>query len=232
MRIRRQLTALLVTALAATGVGVITTAAPADAAVPTRIVLQVSHPKAHYGDKLSISGQVQGQQTDGTWASVPTGTATLQFSPKSGSQWKSMGTDDSAGSFYFYPKKATKTGSFRVVYSGGTYGDYEFTPRTSMGKSVKVFRDLNDKLTRPGNRIVLKGKVSPKYSKKAIIVERRTSKHGKWKKFKKIRTNKKSQWSVQLPAPRRGDWYFRAFTPKSGGFQKSPSNYIYTTYRL
>ena len=58
MRIRRQLTALLATALATTAVGVVTTAAPASAAVPTRIVFQVSHAKAHFGDKLSIQGQV------------------------------------------------------------------------------------------------------------------------------------------------------------------------------
>ena len=232
MRIRRQLTALLATTLVATAAGVVATATPADAAVPTRVVLQVSHPKAHFGDKLSITGQVQGQQTDGTWAAVPAGSATLQFSPKSGSDWATLGSDDSAGSFYFYPEKAVKSGSFRVVYSGGTYGDYQFTPQTSMGKTVKVYRDLHDKLIKPGNRLVLKGKVSPSYGKKAVVIERRTTKHGKWKKFKKIRTDKKSHWSVQLPAPRRGDWYFRAYTPKSGGLEKSLSNYSYTTYRL
>lgn len=232
MRARRLIGSALAAALATTTLGLVSAAAPASAAtvVTTQVVVNLSQPKAQYGDKISLSGEVQGQTADGQWGRLPysSGPVTLQFLPKGSGTWQTLQTDDDGSSFYFYPVSATTSGTYRVAYAGGTYQDYQFSP--SVGdKAIKGYRDLRDKKVSHGQKFFIKGNVNPKAGK--VFVERKLSKHGKWKRLTKLRT-KNGKFTVRLPLPARGHrWYFRAYVPASGGFEKSFSNYIYYTYR-
>jgi len=231
MRTRRLLGSLLTVALAGSSIALI--APPAQAAeLPTKVKMSVSHPKAHVGTKVSISGNVIAKDVDGEWKTIPTdaGGVTLQAKTKGSKKWKSLETDTSGSSFYFSSLKLKKTTTYRVVYDGGAGAGHTFPAATGKKKS-KAYRDLNDKLQRPGNRIMLVGKIA-KYKKKKVVVQQRTKPKGKWRVYRTVKTNKKGRFSVRLAVPRRGNLYYRAFTPASGGIEKSMSNYSYRTYRL
>jgi hypothetical protein len=228
MNARRTIGSVLATALAATSLGVVATAAPASAAtvVPTRVVMQVSKPTATYQDKVSGTGQVQGQNADGTWGSLPYGSggAALQFLPKGSATWQTLQTDDSASSFYFYPVVAQGTGTFRVAYAGGAYQDYQFTVSES-SKALKVERKLTTK-TISGKRAGFKGKLSPAAKTKITVFKKQGK---KFKKFKTLRSNGKGRFTVVLPAPRRGKFHWKIVF--KGNSQFAPSAIKGSTYK-
>lgn len=232
MRARRLIGSAVAAALATTTLGLISAAAPASAAtvVTTQVVVNLSQSKAHYGDKVTLSGAVQGQTSDGQWGTLPTssGPINLLFLPKGSGTWQTLQTDEDGGYFSFSSVPVTKSGTFRVAYAGGTYNDYQFNPSVA-DKAIKGFRNLRDKKVSHGQKFFIKGNVNPKAGK--VFVERKLSKHGKWKRFTKVRT-KKGKFTVRLPLPARGHrWYFRAYVPAAGGLEKSFSNYVYYTYR-
>lgn len=238
MQVRRPTTkavSVLVAVLLTGGAALLGLSGPASAQtpVPTRVVMELSHKKAHYGDQVSIAGKVQGQRTDGSWAVVPydAGTATLQLQPRGSTSWTTIQTDDSGYSFYFYPVKVTASGTYRVVYGGGSSSGFTFAS-SDASKGIKVYRDLHDKKQEKGDKFVVKGKVSPSWAKKKVLVERRTTEHGKWSRFKTLRTDGRSTYSLRLPLPPRGHrWYFKLSVQKSAHLEKSYSNYVYYTYR-
>jgi hypothetical protein len=227
MRTRRLIGSLLTTALVTSTIGVIATAAPASAAtvVATRVVMQLSKTNTTVGDKISVTGQVQGQGTDGSWGQLPydSGSASLQFLPKGGSSWQTLETDDQGYSFYFYPVRVTRPGTFRVSYAGGTNDanydgtiDYQFNP-ASADKAPKVQRKLKYKEV-PGRKAGIQGKVAPK-AKLKIVVLKKVGK--KYKKFKSVRTSRAGAFKIILPAPRNGRWYWRIVFPGTKGYAPS-----------
>lgn len=226
MRIRRHLTALLATTLVAGAVSLVGVAAPASAATATKIVggtdgkgwLSASDYRTQpgvpvYGDSLSLSINVQ---TD-TGEQVYDGTLTVQRQLP-GKDWTTIKTATSA---YLYETiKAVGNANYRVLYSGS--GDY--SPSDAAVKS-KVQRKIEVKNV--GTRkVVLSGKVSPKYKGKAIIFKKQGK---KWKKWKTVRTNKKSQFRSALPAPRKGKFYWKVEVPSSKAFSKSQTG-TFSTY--
>lgn len=234
MRTHRLIGSLITVALTATlttATIAATTPAAQAAEAPTKVSMSVNYKKAHVGTKISISGQVLAQDSSGTWGYIPSdgGGVTLQARTKGSKSWKTLETDTTGSSFYFYPLKLKKTTDYRVSYAGGSSGSYTF-PAASKTKKVKAYRDLNDKLTRPGNRIVLNGKIA-KYKRKVVIIQQRSKPKAKWHGYRKVKTNKKGRFSVNLAIPRRGYLYYRAYTPASQGIEKSMSNYSYKTWR-
>ncbi|GAA4714508.1 hypothetical protein [Nocardioides conyzicola] len=209
MHVRRLIGSLLATTLAATALTAVATSAPASAAttVPTRVTIQVSQKKAEYNDKISVTGSVQGQNSDGTWGTLPygSGSATLQFLPKGSSTWKSLQSEADGNTFYFYPVPVKATGTLRVVYSGGTYGDYQFTPSTSSSKSLKVTRKLTYKEV-PGRRTGIQGKISPAARIK-VVIQKKVGK--KYRHFKTVKTARSGKFKIILPAPRNGRFYWK-----------------------
>ncbi len=232
MRATRMLTSLLALALAGSSIALLAPSAEARATAPTRVAFTISKAKAHIGDKISVSGQVQGQSASGEWGYIPSdGGGVVLERRNEGQSWTTIGTDDSGSDFYFYPIKVSRTAEYRVTYAGGSSSGYTFPAASKTAKS-KAYRDLHDKLKRPGNRIVLAGKVSGSYSKKKVVVEQRTGPKGKWKTWKTTKTDKKGNFSIQLAVPRTGTLYYRAYTPGGNGIEKSLSNYSYKTYRF
>ncbi|GAB3195145.1 hypothetical protein GCM10027062_01350 [Nocardioides hungaricus] len=223
MRLRRILAAAVVTSLAAPAA--LLTSSPAAAATATRIVggsdgkgwLYASSYRSQpgvpaYGDTLSLSINVvtdAGQQ-------VYDGTLTVQRKVP-GSDWKTIGSESSA---YLYKSiKAVGNASYRVLYSGTA----DYAPATA-GVTSKVQRKL-DLQGISGKRAGVKGKVSPKLKGKVVILKKQGK---KWKRFKAVRTNKKSRFVVYLPAPRKGKYFWRIQIASSKAFATTNSRTYYT----
>ena len=83
------------------------------------------------------------------------------------------------------------------------------------------------------NKLVFKGKVSPNYGKKLVLIQKRNCdrKSCKWHKFAKVKTNKKGQYRSRITAPRTGRDYWRAKVPGSRRYAVSYSA-VYYTYTL
>ena len=225
MRLRRILAAAVVTSLAAPA-ALLTTAAPASAATATSIVSGTEgkgwiYPSSYrsqpgvprYGDTLSLSINVV---TDGG-SQVYDGTLTVQrLLP--GGDWKTIATSSSA---YLYDSTtAVGNATYRVLYGGS--GDYAPSDAAVTGK---IQRRL-DLTAVSGKRAGIKGKVSPKYHGTVLVLK----KQGKqWKKFKTVRTDKRSRFVVYLPAPRRGKYFWRIQIASNKAFATTNSQTYYTT---
>jgi len=234
MRLSRPLSTLVSLALVAAAhvVGAaVLTSGPANAAesVPTRVTMTVSPTgKLAYNDKFSIGGSVIGRSASGRERAVPVGSATLQRQLKGSRTWTTAQVDTSAGNYSFYPVTAKANATYRVLYSGGTYSDYDFQP-SNASRAVAVSRDLHDKAVKRGGRLLLKGKVAPTWKNKAVVVERRLCEKPRcgWKTYSKVRTNRYNRFTARISAPRGGSWFYRA---KVKGTTQYVTSYI-ATYR-
>lgn len=226
MRLRRVLAAAVATALAAPVAVLATSAAPASAAVATKIVggtdgkpwiyrsSYATQPGVPvFGDTLNLSIEV----ADANGAQVYNGTLTVQQKLAGKKSWKTIKTSSTA--YLFDTIKAKGNATYRVLYSGS--GDY--SPSGAQGK-VKVQRKF-DIDTISGKRAGLKGKVSPKFKGKIVVLKKQGK---KWKKWKTVRTNKKSRFVVYLPAPRTGRIYWQLKIGSTKAFSTTNSIKYYT----
>jgi hypothetical protein len=83
------------------------------------------------------------------------------------------------------------------------------------------------------NKLILKGKVSPNYGKKPVLIQKKNCdrKSCKWHKFAKVKTNRKGQFRSRITAPRNGRDYWRAKVAPSRRYAVSYSA-VYYTYTL
>ena len=158
---------------------------------------------ATYGDKLILRGAV----TDSTGGSVYDGTVTLLEVTPSNPAGTPVATVDASGYLGFPEVKATGKTTYRAVYSGyaatSTYED-NLAASTSADLTLAVSRKLTIKNPRG---TFIKGKIAPKYKKKKVLVQKKVGK--KWKKFRTLKTNKKSAFTTTLPAyNKRTYWRF------------------------
>lgn len=90
------------------------------------------------------------------------------------SSFKTVATDTASPYFEFRDQKALRNATYQVVF----VGDATYASSLVQGE-LKVMRDLGDKIS----NLKLQGKVKPKYKKKKVTIEIKTSKNGKWKKW-------------------------------------------------
>jgi hypothetical protein len=192
------------------GLAPIAIAAPSQAA-DTWTTTTVATPSAvelEYGDDFYISVDV-----DGADGRIPEGTSTLMAMEAGTSAWVPVATGTASYSS-FYDVKPQMNTAYKVVYTGytdtdqGPNGD-NYQPSESAPFTVTVAR----KITRPDSGFVIKGKVTPDYAKKKIVIQVSKKEKKGYKKFKTIKTNKKGKYKVTLPR-RGGTWYY-AFIVKA-----------------
>lgn len=177
----------------------VTAAAPANAATATTSASQAAHRAVVYGKRTTIYSKVVG-----TNGSAADGTVTLQSKLSTSSTWKNVRSATlSGGVANFTGVKPAQNTSYRISYAGSA----TYAPSISNVSTVKVGR----KVTAPRRGFTLRGTVSPKYAKKPIIISVSKRSSSGFKKFKTIRTNRKSQYTFKLPK-RRGTWYWRVMT--------------------
>lgn len=215
MHARRMIGSLLSTALVATSVVVVATAAaPAQAVetVQTRIVpgsdtrpvfSSYSKPLA-YGDDISVNADVEGF-INGAWTQIYAGSVTVTEQRLGGAAPSVVASNTSA---YVYKSFKTRGKAYYTVsYSGGTggYPAVNYAPTSASYSVMNVQRKLTTS-TISGKRAGFKGKLSPAKKVKITVFK----KHGKkFKKFKKLRSAKNGRFTVVLPAPRRGKFHWR-----------------------
>ncbi|KQW42985.1 hypothetical protein ASC77_22035 [Nocardioides sp. Root1257] len=234
MRTRRFIGSLLATAVAASTVGVAVTSAPASAAttVQTRIVsgssgkpVISSYSKSPaYGDSLSISVNVEAL-IDGTWQQIYNGPVSVT-EQVTGTAARAVASSTSAYVYDSVPAHGRAV--YTVSYGGGTggYPEYTYAPSSASYSVTSVQRKLSTS-TLSGKHAGFKGKISPAKKLKIVVFK----KHGKkFKKFKTLKTSKSGRFTVVLPAPRRGKFFWRVvFT---GDKRFAPSVIQGNTYKL
>jgi hypothetical protein len=190
------------------GLAPIAIAAPSQAADTwtTTTTATPSVAQLEYGDDFYVSVDVP--SSDGSTAYR--GTSTLYAMEAGTSAWVPVATNTSAAAD-FYDVKPQMNTSYKVVYGGYTAAtQYEdtYTPSESAPFTIGVAR----KITRPSSGFVIKGKVTPDYAKKKIVIQVSKKEKKGYKSWKTIKTNKKGKYKVRLPR-RGGTWYW-SFTVK------------------
>ncbi len=189
------------------GLAPVAISAPAQATdnltTTTTIELAYGDNPVEYGGDVVLRGAVVA--SDGN--SAYEGTATLyQYTP-SNPTWTPVATVDASGYLSLPDQKPTSNVAYKVVYSGyaatNAYQD-NYAPSESAVLNVGVTYKL--KARTPGTSIV--GKIKPSYKNKKVLIQRKVGK--KYKKYRTVKTNKKSAFRVKLPTGRRGQKvYFR-----------------------
>ena len=219
MRMPRLITGLVAAGLL--GVTPFAVSAPANATdnLTTTATLETASTLVRYGDDISLSGRVVA--SDGFGASE--GTVSLQVLTAANPVWTTVATDDYAGSYFFPDIKPQSNSQYKIVYSGHTATttvEDNYTPSESLPVTVGVARAIKAKT--PGLRVV--GKVTPDYAKSKVRVLRKVGKQ--YKPFKTVKTNKKSKFSVKLPAGKRGKrLYFRLYIAPDANFVATAEDY-------
>lgn len=224
MRMPRLITGLVAAGLL--GVTPLAISAPAQATVvlPTTTTLEVDSALVSYGDDISLTGAVR--EPDGS--SAYKGTVALQVATPANPTYTTIATDEASGFVYFSDLKPTTNATYKLVFGGYTaQTQYEDTYVASESLPVAVGVSRAIKAKTPGLRVV--GKVTPDYKKSKVKVFRKVGK--KYKPFKTVKTNKKSKFSVKLPAAKRGKkLYFRLYIPADAAYTATVDDYYTYSY--
>ena len=188
---------------------VATSAAPARAAetVETTTSITATSTRGFAGGYLSASGAVATPDGSSPYA----GTAYLQSLAPGATTWKNVGSDDSPGYAYFPDYDTFKTNTkLRIYYTGGTYApgtssERTYTPSTSRVLTIKVARNVDFDNVSGKRQPTADVKVSPKFGKKKIIVQKKQGKG--YKTYRKFKTNKKGKVRISVPGSSKGIKY-------------------------
>ena len=185
------------------GLTPIAIAAPSQATVTlsTATVATPSETKLVYGDSFDVSVDVDGSDGQGVYD----GTSTLYAMEAGSTAWVPVATGTYPTSSFYDVKPATET-TYKVVYGGytatSTYED-TYTASESATFTVQVAR----KITYPSSGFVIKGKVTPDYAKKKIVIKVSKKQNKGYKSFKTIKTTSAGKYKITLPR-RGGTWYW------------------------
>jgi hypothetical protein len=197
------------------GTATLLAAGPAQANTTTTVQLTFTDPnsgqqytgwRAPYGTDLgTLTSQVT---TDGV-TPVPVGAADLQ-QKLPGKDWKvaRQDLDVSDGiDFGSYGSKARGNVKYRVHYLGGTDATTMTTYDASYSNAVSVITlwKIKDTSACPmGHHCHISGRLVPKAKHHKILVQ---VKHGGWKKYRVLHTNRKSKYRVGVTGSRKGTKY-------------------------
>jgi hypothetical protein len=187
------------------GLTPIAIAAPSEAAVTvaTSTVSTPSVTQVVYGDTFDVSVDVDAQDGLGVYD----GTSTLYAMEAGSTAWVPVATGTYPTSSFYDVKPAAET-TYKVVYGGytdpdqGTYGK-NYTASESATFTVEVAR----KITYPSSGFVIKGKVTPSYAKKKIVIKVSRKQNKGYKSFRTIKTTSAGKYRTTLPH-RGGTWYW------------------------
>jgi hypothetical protein len=185
------------------GLAPIAVAAPSHATdnLTTTTAATPSETELVYGEDFYVSVDVDA--SDGF--SAFKGTSTLYAMEAGSAAWVPVATGTSPSSTYFDVKPQATT-TYKVVYSGYTAtstSEDTYAPSESAAFTVSVAR----KITYPSSGFVIKGKVTPDYGKKKIVIQVSKKQNKGFKKYKTIKTKSNGKYKIALPK-RGGTWYW------------------------
>lgn len=214
------------------GVTPLAVSAPAQAADnwTTTTVATPSTNGVVYGDDLYVSVDIS--SSDGYSPGGSDGTSTLYAMEAGSTAWVPVATASSTYSS-FYDVKPKMNTAYKVVYSGftdpdqGTYGD-NYAPSESAPFTVAVQRNVS--IDKAKARMTIKGKVKPTYKRKKVKI--RIKKGKRYVKYRTIKTDRRSRFTVRLPAPRRGKkLFFKITVPGNSQYVKYSEVWYTYSYR-
>jgi hypothetical protein len=193
---KTKLGAVMASLALAAGTTAVFAAPPADAVTSTTATLSLSghkHVKGTYGEFI---GLFEGSVKDSSGNEVASGTADLQRKLP-GHGWKTIKSDTSAGFLFFgnTGSHATGNAAYRVHY----LGDSTYAASFSNVVTVGTFWNLHDSGSCVGG-CHLTGRLAPATKNHQVLIQ---VKHGTWKRYKVVRTNKKSRFRAAV-TPSRG----------------------------
>ncbi|MBS2936718.1 hypothetical protein KDN32_03055 [Nocardioides sp. J2M5] len=184
------------------GVTPLAISAPAGAAVTVTTATSLTSDQTAYvyGDKIYFDAAVTTSDPNNAYAP---GSATLYVLTPGSSAWTPVSSDEGVSYLYFTDVKATSNASYKVVYPGGTDGSGNvYTASESVPFTIATARKMTIKNPRG---TFIKGKIKPDYKKKKVLIQKKVGK--KWKKFRTLKTNKKSAFQTTLPASRKRTFF-------------------------
>jgi hypothetical protein len=206
MRITRIVTWTVTAGLV--GLTPIAIAAPSQASdnLTTTIILQMSYgePRVTYGEEVSFTSEIDA--SDGLSPYNDADTATLWAMPAGSTTWTAIETQPASGYISWTAFEPAQNTAYKATYSGGTAANAvadNYAPSESAPLGVEVAR----KITYPKSGFVLKGKVTPNYGKKKIVIKVSKKQNKGYKKFKTIKTTSAGKYKITLPR-RGGTWYW------------------------
>lgn len=165
-----------------------------------------------YGMRSLLEGQVV--TVDGA---LPNAEVRLYARPVGWQRWNhisSRRTSTDTGLFRFGGHKPIRNTDYRVDYVP------EWAYAASSGfATVKVRRKITSTVTRnTDGTFTMKGAIAPKSPGKTIRLQRKKCQKCSWSTIKSTTASRWSTWRFRFSGPRRGTWYFRAFTPRDPRF--------------
>lgn len=217
-----RITRILAGALSAALIGLVpvTLAAPAQAADNATVTtIGASRTLIEYKGDYKPYLEASVKTTGGS--SVYYGTVDLQAS-EAGAAWKTIRSVTASGYISFSDVVPQKNTKYRAVYKGGSSSYDTYQASSSGDLAIKVARKI--RLRGNDRTFVVKGKVTPKYAKKKVVIKVSKKEKRGFKKFKVVKTNRKGVLRVKLPK-RRGTFYYRFIT-------KGDKAYVSATYQI
>jgi hypothetical protein len=237
MRLQRLLAGLLgVSMLSLPGVLAAAPAAAAAETASTQITLELEKKKMRYGDTFAVAGQITATSDGGTGYVDSAPLALQRRLP--GQVWKTVQKTTSTGydGTFRLSVKAKQNARYRMSYAGETRGsdgaEVELQPSTSPERNIRVARDFDLSSVKKGGGIILKGRVLPTYKKKVVQIQQRKCGKCRWKAYKKVRTDKRSRFSLRVAVPATATWDYRARTASTKAFINSTSTEYLSVYRF
>lgn len=220
-----KLGAVLASLAITTGTAAVLAAGPAQA--DTEMATQVTLVQGDHGSVAALYGTYLGTfssqvtTTDGTNTPVPVGSADLQ-QKLPGKDWKTAKTDPDISdgiSFGSYGSKAKGNVRYRVHYIGDTDTTTMTTYDESYSNTIIVSTAWNlhpQASCQPRCRFF--GKLSPSAKHHKVLIQVR---HHGWKRYKVVRTNKRSRWTAFVKPSRGNGTYYRAVVAGNKNLIKS-----------
>jgi hypothetical protein len=205
-----KLCAALASLAITTGAAAVLSAGPTQAETPTATTAKLAinqhkNVKGQYGDLI---GYLEATITDPNGGGVYTGSAVLQRRLP-GKKWANVKTDhDGTDGMRFgsYGSHAWGNVRYRLHYLGGTDANTAIRYAASYSNVVTVTTlwSFKDTSACPHGHCHISGRLIPRTKHHKILVQ---VKHGGWKKYRVLHTNRKSKYRVGVTGSRKGTKY-------------------------
>jgi hypothetical protein len=226
---KTRLGAVLASLTVTTATAAVLAAAPAHADTPTQAGLLTSSghqaETAPYGTYL---GPLAGGVVDDVGNPVYYGDAVLQ-QKLPGKTWKNVRTDTTPDTFDFgrYGSSARGNVQYRVHYLGGTDGTTIWHAVWSNVVTIRTAWNLHEQGV-CDSYCHMYGKLSPRAKDHRVTIQ---VKHGSWKTYKVVRTNRRSHWNAKVVATWGKGTLYRAVVGKTKHEIRTTSG-IYRFYKV
>lgn len=199
----------------------------------SRIVLDDLADVHRYGDRIRIAGQVQARSDDGPWGyvDIDDDQVTLERRVAGVREWTPVGgravADDGRFAFRVRAKESTR---YRVRYAGS---ELYLLPGSTVRTRVRVAPRLRTRAVADSRgRIHLLGRVRPGLDPRPVVIQRKTCAACEWHRWRRARTDQRGRFRVEIFAPVRGGWFFRAVAPADAPRFVTARGRIWRTFPL